>query len=42
VLSVIATGSGFDEARDRAYDALRMINLEGSHYRSDIALGVDG
>jgi len=42
VLSVIATGSGFEEARTRAYDALRMINLEGSHYRSDIALGVDG
>lgn len=42
VLSVIATGGGFDEARDRAYGALRMITLEGSHYRSDIALGVDG
>jgi phosphoribosylamine--glycine ligase len=42
VLSVIATGSGFEEARTRAYDALRMIDLEGSHYRSDIALGVDG
>lgn len=42
VLSVIATGSSFDEARGRVYDALRMIELEGSHYRSDIALGVDG
>ena len=42
VLSVIATGSHFDEARNRAYSALGMIDLEGSHYRSDIALGVDG
>lgn len=42
VLSVIATGSGFGEARERAYAALGMITLEGSHYRSDIALGVDG
>jgi len=42
VLSVIATGSNFDEARNRAYSALGMIDLEGSHYRSDIALGVDG
>lgn len=42
VLSVIATGSSFDKARSRAYDALGMIDLDGSHYRSDIALGVDG
>ena len=42
VLSVIATGSNFDEARNRAYSALGMIDLEGSHYRSDIAVGVDG
>jgi phosphoribosylamine---glycine ligase len=42
VLSVIATGSTFDKARSRAYGALGMIDLEGSHYRSDIALGVDG
>ena len=41
VLSVIATGTRFEQARSRAYEALGMIHLEGSHYRSDIALGVD-
>jgi phosphoribosylamine---glycine ligase len=41
VLSVVATGARFDKARSRAYEALEMIHLEGSHYRSDIALGVD-
>lgn len=40
VLSVIATGKDFDEARERAYGALEEITLEGSHYRRDIALGV--
>lgn len=40
VLSVIATGADFDQARERAYVALSDITLEGSHYRGDIALGV--
>lgn len=37
VMSVIATGTTFDEARDVAYSTLQKITLEGSHYRSDIA-----
>jgi phosphoribosylamine--glycine ligase len=40
VLSVVATGADFGEARTRAYDALGKISLEGSHYRSDIAAKV--
>lgn len=40
VLSVIATGSTFGQARGRAYDAMELIQLEGSHYRRDIALSV--
>jgi phosphoribosylamine---glycine ligase len=37
VMSVIATGSTFDDARDVAYSILEKITLEGSHYRRDIA-----
>ena len=40
VMSVIATGSSFSQARERAYGALDKIQLEGSHFRRDIALGV--
>jgi phosphoribosylamine--glycine ligase len=40
VLSVVAVGSDFAEARARAYEALGHIDLEGGHYRSDIALRV--
>ncbi len=40
VLSVVATGSSFAEARSRAYEALSRIDLPGSHYRTDIALRV--
>ncbi len=40
VLSVIATGDAFDDARTRAYKALAAIGLEGSHYRHDIAARV--
>lgn len=40
VLSVIATGTTFEQARERAYGALQDITLEGSHYRGDIALDV--
>jgi phosphoribosylamine--glycine ligase len=40
VLSVVATGSDFAEARSRAYLALEAIELEGSQYRTDIAARV--
>lgn len=40
VLSVVATGSDFVEARSRAYLALEAIDLEGGQYRSDIAARV--
>jgi phosphoribosylamine--glycine ligase len=37
VLSVVATGKTFKQARKRAYKAIGKIKLEGSHYRQDIA-----
>jgi len=37
VLSVVATGSDFTDARAKAYAALDTIKLEGGHYRTDIA-----
>jgi phosphoribosylamine--glycine ligase len=37
VLSVVALGRDFAEARKRAYTALEHIRLEGGHYRTDIA-----
>ncbi|QNE48107.1 phosphoribosylamine--glycine ligase [Glaciihabitans sp. INWT7] len=37
VLSVVATGGDFGEARSRAYLALEAIDLEGGQYRTDIA-----
>lgn len=40
VLSIVATGSDFEEARERAYGALSEVTLEGSHFRRDIAEGV--
>jgi phosphoribosylamine---glycine ligase len=40
VLSVVATGSDFSQARERAYEALGHIHLEGGHYRTDIAAKV--
>ncbi|MDP3209226.1 MAG: phosphoribosylglycinamide synthetase C domain-containing protein, partial [Rhodoglobus sp.] len=40
VLSVVATGGTFAEARSRVYAALDTIQLEGGHYRTDIALRV--
>ena len=40
VLSVVATGADFAEARSRAYLALEAIELEGGHYRTDIAARV--
>lgn len=40
VLNVVATGADFAEARSRAYQAIAAINMEGSHYRTDIAARV--
>ncbi|WP_104126412.1 phosphoribosylamine--glycine ligase [Cryobacterium sp. Y57] len=40
VLSVVAVGASFLEARARAYEALRQVSLAGSHYRTDIAARV--
>jgi len=37
VLSVVATGINFSEARSRVYRALESIGLEGGQYRTDIA-----
>ena len=38
VLSVTAYGESLHEARERAYAAIDLITLEGSHHRRDIAL----
>ncbi len=38
VLSVTAYGDSLHEARERAYTAIDLITLEGSHHRRDIAL----
>jgi phosphoribosylamine--glycine ligase len=40
VLSVVATGADFAEARTRAYEAMGRITLEGGQYRTDIAARV--
>lgn len=36
VLNVTATGSTLEEALDKAYEAVKLINFEGMHYRTDI------
>ncbi|RFA10583.1 phosphoribosylamine--glycine ligase [Subtercola boreus] len=41
VLSVVGIGSGFGEARARAYRGLSLIGLEGGQFRTDIAARVD-
>jgi phosphoribosylamine--glycine ligase len=41
VLSVVGTGSSFRQARERVYEAMGRIRLEGSHFRTDIAEKVD-
>lgn len=38
VLNVIGTGATLADARDAAYAVIKDIQLDGSHYRSDIAL----
>ena len=40
VLSVVALGTTFAAARDRAYRAMSLLRLEGGQYRTDIAAGV--
>jgi phosphoribosylamine--glycine ligase len=40
VLSVVALGHDFADARAKAYAALDTITLEGAHFRTDIALRV--
>lgn len=40
VLSVVATGADFAEARDRAYAGLHDITLPGAQFRTDIAAKV--
>lgn len=40
VLNVVATGPDFREARERAYEAIGRIRLDGAHYRHDIAARV--
>ena len=42
VLSVVAVGDGFPDARARAYEALTHITLEGSQYRTDSAARAAG
>ena len=37
VLSVVALGATLEAARERAYEAVECINLEGAQYRTDIA-----
>ena len=37
VLSVVALGASVEAARERAYEAVERINLEGAQYRTDIA-----
>jgi phosphoribosylamine---glycine ligase len=38
VLGVVAVAPSLAKARRAAYDAVAVIELEGSHHRSDIAL----
>ncbi len=40
VLAVTATGASVAEARDRAYQGVGCIRIEGAHHRTDIAAGV--
>ena len=39
VLSVVALGESVAAARERAYEAIRRIHLDGAQYRTDIAAG---
>jgi len=41
VLSVVATGQSYEEARQKAYTEMEKISFEGMFFRKDIALGFD-
>jgi phosphoribosylamine--glycine ligase len=41
VLSVVALGDSLSQARERVYEAVGKVGLEGSHHRSDIALAAE-
>jgi phosphoribosylamine--glycine ligase len=41
VLSVVALGESLAQARERVYEAVDRIGLEGSHHRTDIALAAE-
>jgi phosphoribosylamine--glycine ligase len=41
VLSVVALGESLSQARERVYEAVDHIELEGSHHRTDIALAAE-
>jgi phosphoribosylamine--glycine ligase len=41
VLSVVGVGADLAEARERAYAAVDLVELPGSHHRSDIALAAE-
>lgn len=40
VLNVSALGPSIDAARDRTYEAVGKIRMDGMHFRTDIATGV--
>ena len=39
VLTVVGTGDGLEQARERAYEAVGGIGFESAFFRKDIALG---
>jgi phosphoribosylamine--glycine ligase len=41
VLSVVALGDSLSQARERVYEAVAKVHLEGSHHRTDIALAAE-
>jgi phosphoribosylamine--glycine ligase len=41
VLSVVALGESLAQARERVYEAVGKVELEGSHHRTDIALAAE-
>jgi phosphoribosylamine--glycine ligase len=41
VLSVVALGDSLSQARERVYEAVEKIELDGSHHRTDIALAAE-
>ena len=42
ILAVTAVGPTVAEARDRAYQGVACLKIEGAHHRTDIAAGIDG